>query len=97
MFSEVNDEVIIVTFPRIQVESHIPDFTYKLVRIHDYSNEELLENEDEMSLLMMLGKAQTPEDVHRLIHAQKDKVEMIIKRRRNMYWRLSHQQSGACV
>ena len=61
-------------------ESHIPDFTYKLVKIHDYSNEELLENEDEMSLLMMLGKAQTPEDVHRLIHAQKDKVDMIIKK-----------------
>lgn len=61
-------------------ESYIPDFTYKLVRNHDYSNEELLSREDEMSLLMMLGKAQTPEDVHRLVNASQDKVEQIIKR-----------------
>ena len=60
--------------------NYIPDFTYKLVRIHDYSNEELLENEDEMSLLMMLGKAQTPEDIHRLIYAQKDKVDLIVRK-----------------
>ena len=61
-------------------ESYIPDFTYKLVRIHDYSNEELLENEDEMSLLMMLGKAQTPEDVHRLVNAREEKVDLIMKK-----------------
>lgn len=61
-------------------DSYIPDFTYKLVRNHDYSNEELLSNDDEMSLLMMLGKAQTPEDVHRLVNASQDKVEQIIKR-----------------
>ncbi len=61
-------------------DSYIPDFTYKLVRNHDYSNEELLSNEDEMSLLMMLGKAQTPEDVHELVNASQDKVEQIIKR-----------------
>lgn len=61
-------------------ENYIPDFTYRLIRLHDYSNEELLGNEDEMSLLMMLGKAQTPEDMHRLLDAEKEKVEEIIKR-----------------
>ena len=33
----------------------LPDFTYRLVKIHEYSNEELLSREDEMSLLMMLN------------------------------------------
>ncbi len=57
-----------------------PDFTYKLVRCHDYTNEELLENKDEMSLLMMLGKVQTVEDVSRLVTVEKDKVEGIIRK-----------------
>ena len=61
-------------------ESYIPDFTYKLVRNHDYSNEELLKNEDEMSLLMMLGKAQTPEELHQLVNAEKEKMDAIIKK-----------------
>ena len=61
-------------------ESYIPDFSYKLVSNHDYSNEELLNNEDEMSLLMMLGKAQTPEDVNRLVNAEKEKMEVIIRK-----------------
>ena len=56
------------------------DFTYKLVRCHDYTNEELLENKDEMSLLMMLGKVQTVEDVSRLVTVEKDKVEGIIRK-----------------
>lgn len=61
-------------------EDYIPDFTYKLVRNHDYSNDELLHNDDEMSLLMMLGKAQTPEDIHNLVNADQDKVTRIIQR-----------------
>lgn len=61
-------------------EGYIPDFTYKLVRNHDYSNEELLKNEDEMSLLMMLGKAQTPEELHQLVNAEKEKMDAIIKK-----------------
>lgn len=58
----------------------IPDFCYKLVRCHDYTNEELLANKDEMSLLMTLGKVQTPEDVSRLVTVEKDKVEGIIRK-----------------
>ena len=60
--------------------SYIPDFTYKLVRNHDYSNEELLRNEDEMSLLMMLGKAQTPEDIQRLLNTERAQVQTIINK-----------------
>ena len=31
----------------------IPDFTYEVIRLHDYNNEELLKRGDEMSLIMM--------------------------------------------
>lgn len=61
-------------------EGYIPDFTYKLVRNNDYSNEELLKNKDEMSLLMMLGKAQTPEDIHELLKTDQEKIEAIIQK-----------------
>ena len=61
-------------------EKYIPNFTYKLVRNHDYSNEELLENKDEMSLLMMLGKAQTAEDIHQLLEVEHEKVDAIIQK-----------------
>ena len=46
--------------------SYIPDFTYRLVNVHQYTNEELLIHEDEMSLLMMINRIQTPQDCIRL-------------------------------
>ncbi len=42
---------------------YVPDFRYYLVPICDYSNEELLEKADEMSLIMLINKIQTAEDV----------------------------------
>ena len=44
----------------------MPEFTYEVVRNHDYTNEELLARGDEMSLIMMLNKAQTAEDFTKL-------------------------------
>ena len=40
-----------------------PEFTYKLVQLRDYSNRELLEKKDAISLVMLLNKIQTPEDM----------------------------------
>ena len=60
--------------------SYIPDFTYKLIRIHDYSNEELLDNEDEMSFLVMLNKVQTPKELEAFLNARKDLIDRIIKK-----------------
>nr|WP_296477399.1 Rpn family recombination-promoting nuclease/putative transposase [uncultured Acetatifactor sp.] len=34
----------------------IPDFRYEVIRIHDYSNQELLDREDEMSLIMLINQ-----------------------------------------
>lgn len=59
--------------------SYLPDFTYRVVRIHDYSNEELLARKDEMSLLMMLNKVQSPEDMENFLGARKERIEDIIR------------------
>lgn len=58
---------------------YIPDFTYKLVSNHDYTNEELLEHKDEMSLLMMINKVQTPEDMTEFLNSQREKISEIIQ------------------
>lgn len=57
--------------------AYIPDFTYKVVSIHDYSNAELLSKEDEMSLIMMLNKIQTAEDLTGLLKMLKEQLEKI--------------------
>ena len=45
---------------------NMPDFTYEVVRNHDYTIAELLERGDEMSLIMMLTKIQNTEDLAEL-------------------------------
>ena len=42
---------------------YIPDFTYQVVGVNEYTNEELSEKHDEMSLVMMINKIQTQEDL----------------------------------
>lgn len=68
--------------------SYIPDFIYRLVRIQSYTNEELLKNENEMSMLMMLRKAQILEDIHCLINVEKEKTERGVKKCRSTCWNL---------
>ncbi len=59
---------------------YLPDFTYKLVRIHDYTNGELLDRKDEMSLLMMINKANAPDEIRAFWkNIPKDKIDAIIK------------------
>lgn len=58
----------------------IPDFTYRLIRIHDYSNEELLSREDEISLLMMINKVQTAEDFKDFLASQNEQINAIIQK-----------------
>ena len=57
---------------------YMPDFSYFLVRIHDYSNEELLDRADEMSLLMMINKVQTAEDLSRLFQSEREKINRVL-------------------
>lgn len=43
--------------------SYVPDFCYYLVPLQDYSNEELIAKKDEISLVMLVNKMQTKEDI----------------------------------
>lgn len=60
-------------------DSYLPDFTYKLVRIHDLTNEELMDREDEMSLLMMINKVQTPEELEWLLKTEQPGIARIVR------------------
>lgn len=57
---------------------YIPDFTYRLVNIHNYSNDELLSTGDAMSFLMMINRIQTPADFAEFIHSNQDAMTHII-------------------
>lgn len=56
----------------------IPDFTYKVVRIHDYTNEELLNRENEMSFLMMINRIQNKEDLEAFLRVEQSRVKGIV-------------------
>lgn len=58
----------------------LPDFKYRVVSIHDYSNEELLAHEDEISLLMMINKVQTLEEMERFLEMGQDRIGAILKK-----------------
>ena len=62
-----------------EFDKYIPDFTYKLIRTQEYTNEELLAKDNEMSLLMMLNKVQTIQDLTNLIHVNREQVESIVR------------------
>ncbi len=57
---------------------YIPDFKYIVVRNHDFSDEELLAREDEMSLLVLINKFQTADDITNFRDIEKDKIDSII-------------------
>lgn len=63
--------------------SYIPDFTYRLVNVHQYTNEQLLIHEDEMSLLMMINRIQTPQDFSDFISSNHAEIQGIVDRASN--------------
>lgn len=60
------------------LEAYVPDFAYRLVGIRDYDNEELLGKADEMSLIMLLNKTQTAEDLHRMLDVPGEMINRIV-------------------
>ena len=58
---------------------YVPDFEYYLVPLKDYSNEELLDKADEISLVMLINKIQTPADVEKFRRIPPRKLEGILK------------------
>ena len=57
----------------------IPDFTYEAVRLHDYSNEELMGRGNEMSLIMLFNKIQDVVDISRFLELPKEKLDEMVK------------------
>lgn len=60
------------------LKKYIPDFTYQVIRIRDYTNQSLLEQGDGMSLLMMLNKVQEAKDFQELHDIDPDRVDSIL-------------------
>ncbi|MCC8081038.1 MAG: Rpn family recombination-promoting nuclease/putative transposase [Lachnospiraceae bacterium] len=58
---------------------YIPDFIYRVVRNHDYTNEELLARGDAISLLMMINKVQTAEDFREFCQSPPEEMDQILK------------------
>lgn len=57
----------------------LPDFQYEVIRVHDYSNEELLARGDEMSLIMLVNKIQDAADLSEFSRLPHEEVNRIIK------------------
>ena len=57
----------------------LPNFSYYIVPIHDYSNETLINHGDEISLVMLINKLQTIEDVEQFRALPVEKVDEILK------------------
>ena len=57
----------------------IPNFTYSLVRLHDYSNENLLGMGDEISLVMLINKLQAAEDIGEFRQLPVDRLATVLQ------------------
>ena len=60
-----------------EMEKYIPDFTYQVVSVRQYTNEELSEKHDEMSLVMLINKIQTEEDLSEFRKGSEEMVESV--------------------
>lgn len=60
--------------------AYILDFTYRLVKTQDYSNEELLSREDAISLLMLLNKIQRAKDFQEISSLPTKRLDDILQR-----------------
>lgn len=57
----------------------IPNFRYEVVRLHDFSNEMLLDRKNEMSLIMLFNKIQDTVDLSEFLKLPTEKLNQIIK------------------
>ena len=59
---------------------YIPDFEYYLVPLRKYSNEDLLDKKDEISLVMLINRMQNNKDVESFRRLPAEKVDEILKK-----------------
>ena len=60
-------------------EDYIPDFTYCLIHNRAYTNRELLDHQDEISLIMLLNKIQTVTDLSDFLAIPAEEINRIVK------------------
>jgi len=58
---------------------YIPNFTYSLVSLYDYSNENLLGMGDEISLVMLINKLQAADDIGEFRRLPADRLDAVLK------------------
>ncbi len=58
---------------------YLPDFKYYLVPLKNYSNKELMAKKDEISLVLMINKVQTKEDIEAFRMLPAKDIEAIVK------------------
>ncbi len=61
-----------------EMRAYIPDFSYKVVRLHDYSSEEIQEHGNEMSLVFLFNRIQSPEDYSEFIKSSKEYMAKVL-------------------
>ena len=59
------------------MKEYVPDFIYKTVHIHSYTNEELQAKHDEMALVMLINKIQNAKDYNEFLTTSKEFVDSI--------------------
>ncbi len=62
-----------------EFKDYLPNFRYHVVRLHDYSDEDLLAHGDAMSLIMMINKIQNAEDFKRFRQSPPEQMDEILK------------------
>ena len=60
-----------------EMAEYIPDFTYQVVSLNKYTNEELSKKHDEMSLVMLINKIQSSEDIEEFRKVSETMVDSI--------------------
>lgn len=58
---------------------YLPHFQYQMVRLYDYSNEDLLKKGDEISLTMLINKIASLEDMEAFANLPDEQVNEILK------------------
>ena len=58
---------------------YVPDFRYYLVPLRKYSDRELLDREDEISLIMLINKLQEMNDISSFRSLPKEQLDAILK------------------
>ena len=59
------------------MEKYIPGFAYQIVSVNQYTNEELSKKCDEMALVMLINKIQTPEDYEKFRNVSEELIDSI--------------------